>query len=84
MSTDEGVAKAKEVLPETVVTGLSSANWKERLASAEELSSFVEKLPDTPDFNVDAIAHLLQSCTKGWKESNFQVTPMVITFNLQN
>ena len=73
MSTEEGVSKAKEVLPESIVTGLSSANWKERLAATEELSSFVEKLPDTPDFNVDAICHLLQSSTKSWKESNFQV-----------
>jgi cytoskeleton-associated protein 5 len=74
MSSEEGIAKAKEVLPESMVTGLGSANWKERLAATEELSTFVESLPDTPDFNVDAICHLLQSCTKAWKESNFQVT----------
>jgi len=71
-TSEEGTARALDLLPETVRTQLASSSWKERLEGAQSLVPWIR----TSEPDTELVAHLLVR-HPGWKESNFQVMSMV-------
>ena len=61
---------AAEILPSSILADLSDANWKTRLASLDEMSSWLETVLETLDAEVVVRA----LAKKGWGEKNFQVS----------
>jgi cytoskeleton-associated protein 5 len=74
---EDALAKASELLPASVLSGVASSAWKERLAAIEELTGFVDKIsPEELDDAADVIVRQLQH-KPGWKESNVQVRTLI-------
>ncbi|TFK42613.1 microtubule associated protein [Crucibulum laeve] len=61
---------ATEIIPTSIMTDFSDANWKTRLAALEEMTNWIEKEVETLDAEV--IVRALGK--KGWAEKNFQVS----------
>lgn len=66
---EDADALALEILPATIMTDFGDANWKTRLASLEELTTWVETEIET----LDAEVLVRALAKKGWAEKNFQV-----------
>ncbi len=77
LSQEEALEKVKEILPDTLLNGLASSNWKERLAAMEELGNKVDTLEASAG---DPVVQQL-SVKPGWKEANVQVKLITCIFN---
>ncbi|KAL8599784.1 hypothetical protein ACOMHN_052297 [Nucella lapillus] len=72
MLSDEAVEdKAAEALPADVLSGLTSANWKERLGAMEKISDMVKTM-SKEEIPCQVFVRLLKK-KPGLKETNFQV-----------
>ncbi|XP_062513637.1 cytoskeleton-associated protein 5-like isoform X2 [Corticium candelabrum] len=72
LSSEEIEAKAQELVPAKVLSGLANANWKERLAACEQFkTALLDMAPD--EINSLVFVHTLAGKKPGWKDSNFQV-----------
>ena len=72
ISKDDAEARVVAMLTADVVTGLKSADWKERLVAMNSVLHKVRALDDAASDSFDALAIGLASFP-GWSESNFQV-----------
>lgn len=66
---EDADALAAEIIPENFATGLADANWKTRLATLDEMTSWVEGA--VGDLDSEVVVRFLGK--KGWSEKNFQV-----------
>ncbi|ORY06720.1 ARM repeat-containing protein [Basidiobolus meristosporus CBS 931.73] len=64
--------KAMEIIPSEVYAGFSDSNWKNRLASMETLTTFLEN-PNNSAIESELVIRALAK-KPGWKETNFQVS----------
>jgi cytoskeleton-associated protein 5 len=70
-SQEDAEAKAADFVPKEIQTGLADAQWKERLASAEQMVTWLEDgAAETGD---SEILFRFMAKTPGWNEKNFQV-----------
>ncbi|KAJ2888463.1 hypothetical protein FB639_000626 [Coemansia asiatica] len=70
-SLDDKIASA---IPESILTGFSSAKWKERMEAMDQLKEhLVDQLANGTGVHPELVVRQL-SRKPGWKESNFQVT----------
>ena len=74
-SPEEAEAKAADIVPPEIQAGLGNAQWKERLASAEQLLAWVEQGPGAQEDS--EILFRFLSKIPGWNEKNFQVSSKV-------
>jgi cytoskeleton-associated protein 5 len=72
---EEAEAKAVEVVPSDIQAGLASAQWKERLESAEKLLAWVESGEGATAESEILFRYLGK--VPGWNEKNFQVSSKV-------
>jgi cytoskeleton-associated protein 5 len=68
-SAEEASSLAAELIPPSIATDLSDANWKTRLAALEEFAVWLEGCVESVDSEV--VVRFLAK--KGWSENNFQV-----------
>lgn len=66
--------KAGALLPADVISGLTEAAWKERLAAVESLTKFIESKETIASEEACVMVKLMGLRTKNWKETNFQVS----------
>ncbi|ESK96943.1 spindle pole body [Moniliophthora roreri MCA 2997] len=66
---EDADALAQDLIPSNILTDLSDANWKTRLAALDEVNTWLEGIID----NVDAEVVIRTLAKKGWAEKNFQV-----------
>lgn len=71
LSIEDAVEKASEVLPEDVVSGVTDANWKTRLAAVESFGNTIQTL-DRSEIPCQALVRVLAQ-KPGFKDNNFQV-----------
>ncbi|XP_063608453.1 cytoskeleton-associated protein 5-like isoform X1 [Penaeus indicus] len=71
LSIEDAVEKASEVLPEDVVSGVTDANWKTRLAAVETFGNTIQTL-DRSEIPCQALVRVLAQ-KPGFKDNNFQV-----------
>ena len=67
---EDAEALASEVIPPNYITDLGDANWKTRLATLEDMATWVESVVE----EVDAEVVVRALGKKGWGEKNFQVS----------
>jgi cytoskeleton-associated protein 5 len=72
LSSEEIEAKAGELVPGKVLSGLLSTNWKDRLAACEEFKQALLAMSSTEIHSL-VFVHTLAGKKPGWKDSNFQV-----------
>lgn len=84
--TDEDVAtQAAEIFTDDVVSGLSSSNWKDRLAAVEKFFEVVQQM-EKGNIPAQVLIKLLAK-KPGFKENNFQILKLrfeVLTYISEN
>ncbi|XP_042874347.1 cytoskeleton-associated protein 5-like isoform X2 [Penaeus japonicus] len=71
ISLEEAIEKASQVLPEDVISGVTDANWKTRLAAVESFGNTIQTL-DRSEIPCQALVRVLAQ-KPGFKDNNFQV-----------
>ncbi|KAF9264709.1 microtubule associated protein [Marasmius fiardii PR-910] len=70
---EDAEALAADLIPANIMTDLSDANWKTRLAALDEMTTWLEGIVD----DVDAEVVIRALAKKGWAEKNFQVSAKI-------
>ena len=66
---EDADALAADMIPENFATGLADSNWKTRLATLEEMTSWADGA--VGELDAEVVVRFLGK--KGWSEKNFQV-----------
>ncbi|KAI0082692.1 ARM repeat-containing protein [Panus rudis PR-1116 ss-1] len=67
---EDADALAADMIPSNFATGLADSNWKTRLATLEEMTTWVES--NASELDSEVVVRFLGK--KGWSEKNFQVS----------
>jgi len=67
---EDADALAADLIPSSILTDLTDANWKTRLAALDEMSTWLDGVVA----DVDAEVVIRALAKKGWAEKNFQVS----------
>ncbi|KAG7092429.1 hypothetical protein E1B28_008785 [Marasmius oreades] len=70
---EDAEALATDLIPANIMTDLTDANWKTRLAALDEMTPWLEGIVD----DVDAEIVIRALAKKGWAEKNFQVSTKI-------
>ncbi|KFM68160.1 Cytoskeleton-associated protein 5, partial [Stegodyphus mimosarum] len=85
LSEEEVLTQAADILPDHVIAGLSSSNWKDRLAAVEK---FFEVVSAMQKGNIPAqVLIKLLARKPGFKENNFQILKLrfeILTYIAEN
>ncbi|KAG7452548.1 microtubule associated protein [Guyanagaster necrorhizus] len=70
---EDAEALAADAIPSSLLSNLSDANWKTRLAALDEMSTWLDGVIN--DLDAEVLVRALAK--KGWSEKNFQVSSKI-------
>ncbi|KAL4248146.1 CLASP family protein [Abortiporus biennis] len=70
---EDADALAADMIPGNFATGLGDSNWKTRLATLEEMTTWIED--NVGDLDSEVVVRFIGK--KGWSEKNFQVSAKI-------
>eukprot|EP01117_Protostelium_nocturnum_P010147 TRINITY_DN3620_c0_g1_i2.p1 TRINITY_DN3620_c0_g1~~TRINITY_DN3620_c0_g1_i2.p1 ORF type:complete len:2002 (+),score=827.22 TRINITY_DN3620_c0_g1_i2:52-6057(+) len=81
LTYESALEKIPDLISESTLKSLSSANWKERVEGVEQLSASLDKL-ELSEESVDVFVRQTQN-KPSWKDNNVQVLSNLVAFTLK-